>query len=359
MSSKYFNTQAWNAPQNTRETRQRQRGARRGASLLCGRGEKCTKNVLLTQLQNEQHNVLCASQTNRINLAERAKMRAEGENDFLKPEDEKGRAQKIKWTWIHKHVCALKKITSNTQKNNTKRTKIIIRRASKLNAHSESALLKSEGETGSAQNRYKMQMNSQTSMRTEKNHQQHAKCKYKTNQNHIGNNTNAKTMVAALNSRLRRKLEIQIFDMTSFAVWRGSSAAPTVHCSQARCRKFRFHGIFSENTVKSKISTACLGAAAGSDPAWVDLELITRLHRRSGYTAEAEAEFWRFPPLHRRTTQTPLSAATRILVRFSWFLVRWARQEQGFQLPCPIYHLRWFFIFSSVERNQSATYESQ
>jgi hypothetical protein len=87
------------------------------------------------------------------------------------------------------------------QNRNTKRTKIITRRASKLSAHSEGALLKSEGETGSAK-KGAVNMNSQTRMRTEKNHQQHAKQKYKTNQNHIGNSTNAKTMVAALNSRL-------------------------------------------------------------------------------------------------------------------------------------------------------------
>ena len=53
-------------------------------------------------------------------------MSAESESALLKSEGEMGSAQKIKWTWNHNQVCALKKIMRNTPNREKKPTTIII-----------------------------------------------------------------------------------------------------------------------------------------------------------------------------------------------------------------------------------------
>ena len=85
-------------------------------------------NIYYNNHKNEQHNMHCASETYRINLVERPKRSAESESALLKSEGEMGSAQKIKWTWNinHNQVCALKKIMRNTPNRETNPTTIII-----------------------------------------------------------------------------------------------------------------------------------------------------------------------------------------------------------------------------------------
>ena len=63
------------------------------------------------------------------------------------------------------------------------------------------------------------------------------------------------------------------------------------------------------------------------------------------------------PQKRSRTTELTFVAVSRILARFSWFLVRWAQYEQGIQLPCAFARMKRYFHFNfsfSQQINQHA-----
>ena len=71
------------------------------------------QHALLTP-QNEQHNIHCASDTYRINLDDRVKMSAKGESALLKSEGEMGSAQKSKLNMNSQTSMRTEKIKSST-----------------------------------------------------------------------------------------------------------------------------------------------------------------------------------------------------------------------------------------------------
>jgi len=100
MTSKYFNISAKRTKTYTRSPPKAviMRSATRRVAPLWARREVYLLliMIILTQPQNEQNNMHCASEMYRINLVEQAKMSAESESVLLKSEGEMGSAQKIK-----------------------------------------------------------------------------------------------------------------------------------------------------------------------------------------------------------------------------------------------------------------------